>query len=110
MSPSKTIGRQKTRAMPALYRWSVASRALAATVGGYALAALLSAMLALLLPRISDASRADAVLIATLLSFVIYTVVALWVFCAPTALRAWLWLAAVTLPALAALLLLRGLP
>ncbi|RZL07656.1 MAG: iron transporter [Rubrivivax sp.] len=102
------MSRPKTRSVPALYRWSVASRVLAAIVGGYALAALLSAVLAMALPRISDASRADAVLIATLLSFVVYTVVALWVFCARTALRAWLWLLAVGVVGLAALVALRG--
>jgi hypothetical protein len=91
-----------------LYRWSIASRVLAAIVGGYALAALLSAVLALALPRISNASRADAVLISTLLSFVVYTVVALWVFCARTALRGWLWLFLVGLISLAFLLGFQG--
>lgn len=75
--------------MGAAWRWSIASRVLAAALGGYALAALLSSALALLLPRISNASRADAVLIASLLSFAVYTVAALWVFHARSASRAW---------------------
>jgi len=69
------------------------------------LAALLSSALALLLPRVSNASRADAVLIASLLSFAVYTVAALWVFHARSASRAWavlgLWALACTLLVLA---------
>ena len=72
----------------AAWRWSIASRVLAAALGGYALAALLSSALALLLPRVSNASRADAVLTASLLSFAVYTVAALWVFHARSASRA----------------------
>lgn len=75
--------------MAAAWRWSIASRVVAAALGGYALAALLSSALALLLPRVSNASRADAVLIASLLSFAVYTVAALWVFHARSASRAW---------------------
>ncbi|OBV40038.1 hypothetical protein [Janthinobacterium psychrotolerans] len=79
--------------LPAAYRWRIASRVLAAALGGYGLSALLSSALALLLPRISSASRADAVLVASLLSFVVYTVVVLWVFHARSARRAWVALA-----------------
>ena len=71
------------------YRWAVASRVLAACLGGYVVAAVVSVALALVLPHVSAASRADGVLIATLLSFAVYTVVALWVFCARSAVRAW---------------------
>ncbi len=71
------------------YRWSVASRVLAACLGGYVVAALLSSALALVLPHVSSASRADGVLVATMLSFAVYTMVALWVFCARSAVRAW---------------------
>ncbi|MGJ7544716.1 DUF3649 domain-containing protein [Variovorax sp. LT1R16] len=78
----------------ARYRWHVVSRVLAAAVGGYALAALFTAALALLLPRISDASRAESVLTATLWSFAIYAVVLMWVFTPRSATRAWLGLAA----------------
>lgn len=68
------------------YRLGVASRAIAAIVGGYAVTALATALLAVILPMV----RIDAVLTATLLSFAIYTCAVLWVFAARSALRAWL--------------------
>ncbi|HEY9572530.1 MAG TPA: DUF3649 domain-containing protein [Pusillimonas sp.] len=68
------------------YRLEVASRALAAICGGYALTATASGLLALTLPM----QRADAVLTATLLSFTLYACAALWAFAAGSALRAWL--------------------
>lgn len=64
---------------PRGHRWMVASRVLAAALGGYGLSALAMADLALLLPRLG-VGRAEAVLTATLCSFVLYTVVAVWVF------------------------------
>src|SRR3546814_20708676 len=68
------------------YRLEVASRALAAICGGYALTATASGLLALTLPM----QRADAVLTATLLSFTLYACAALWAFAAGSALRPWL--------------------
>lgn len=68
------------------YRLGVASRAIAAIIGGYALAAASTAVLSLVLPL----PRVDAVMTATLLSFTIYTCAAIWVFAARDALRAWL--------------------
>ena len=68
------------------YRLGVASRAMAAILGGYALAAASTAVLSLVLPL----TRVDAVMTATLLSFTIYTCAAIWVFAARDALRAWL--------------------
>jgi apolipoprotein N-acyltransferase len=68
------------------YRRGVASRAIAAILGGYVLAALSTALLALALPM----PRVDAVMTATLLSFTVYTCAAIWVFAARDALRAWL--------------------
>jgi len=67
------------------YRLGVASRALAAILGGYAVSALAATVLALFLPT----SRAEATLTGMLASFVIYTVAVMWVFAARTALRAW---------------------
>ena len=81
---------RKQRTVSGAYRLGILSRVLAASLGGYALAALLSSVLALALPHVAGVSRANSVLTASLLSFVIYTVIALWVFCARTALRAWL--------------------
>lgn len=68
------------------YRLGVASRAIAAILGGYALTALATALLAVSLPM----ARIDAVLTATLLSFTVYTCAVLWVFAARSALRAWI--------------------
>jgi len=68
------------------YRGGVAARAVAAIGGGYVLTAIASALIAIALPL----SRADAVTIATLLSFVVYTCVILWVFATASALRAWI--------------------
>ena len=74
--------------MPRGHRWQIASRVLAAAAGGYALSALAMADLALLLQRLSGATRAEAVLIASLCSFVAYTGVAVGVFAARSAGRA----------------------
>lgn len=74
----------------ARHRWMVASRALAAVAGGYALAALGAAALAVFLPL----PRADATLTGTMLSFLIYACAVVWVFAARTAARAWLGLLA----------------
>jgi len=66
------------------YRGGVTARAVAAIGGGYVLAALAGALIALALPL----PRADAVTIATLLAFVIYPCVILWVFATRSALHA----------------------
>ena len=68
------------------YRLGVASRAVAAIVGAYAMAAASTAVLSLALPM----PRVDAVMTATLLSFAVYTCAVIWVFAARDALRAWL--------------------
>lgn len=75
---------------PTAYRLGVGSRALAAILGGYLLAAAASALLALLLPLALGTARADAVIAATLASFAIYTCAVIWVFAARSATRAWL--------------------
>lgn len=67
------------------YRLAVASRALAAIGGGYALSAVCAALLAVVLPL----PRAEAVITATLLSFVVFCCAVLWVFAARNAWRAW---------------------
>ncbi len=71
------------------YRLGVASRAVAAIAGGYLLAALAAAVLALTLPT----SRAEAAVTGTLVSFLVYAVAVMWVFAARSAARAWLGLA-----------------
>lgn len=70
--------------------WAVASRSLAAIVGGYLVAALSTATLAMWLPG----SRSEATLTAMMLSFAVYTGAVVWVFAARTAWRAWLGLVA----------------
>jgi hypothetical protein len=65
---------------------SVASRALTAIFGGYAFASISVVFLSFVLPM----QRAEAVMTATLLSFAIHVVAALWAFAARTALRAWI--------------------
>lgn len=86
------------------YRLSVASRATAAILGGYALTALATFALAVFLPL----SRAEASMTATLSSFLIYTCVAIWVFATRTAWRAWAGIIALML-ALGALVWLQRL-
>ena len=70
----------------AVYRLGVASRSVAAIVGGYVLAALVTMLLSVSLPM----ARSEAVMTATLLSFAVYTCAVMWVFATRSALRAWL--------------------
>ena len=74
---------------PLGYRWGVLNRVLAASVGAYVLAAVASSVLALALPMLFAISRADGVVIGTLLSFVFHAGVAIWVFATRSAWRAW---------------------
>jgi len=68
------------------YRWQVASRIVAAVVGGYALTSALTVLLALIWPL----PRAQAVTASTMLGFIWYTVAVMWVFSTRSATRAWL--------------------
>lgn len=88
---NKSVARISAR-----YRWMIFGRVLAASVGGYVVSSLCSAVLALLLPVVFGASRAEGVLIGTLLSFVFYTCIALWVFAVRSATRVWVYLIAWT--------------
>jgi len=76
---------------------SIASRILAAVVGGYILTAFLSIALALLLAMFGM-NKAEAVLAVTIASFFVYAATVMAVFHARTAMRAWLGLAVVGLP------------
>ena len=67
-------------------RVGIASRAVAALVGGYAFATVAGVFLSRVLPM----ARADAVLAATLASFGIFAAAVIWVFAARSAMRAWL--------------------
>jgi len=87
------------------YRLAVASRVLAATLGGYVLTAASTRLLSLVWP----APPAQAVMWASMLSFAIWAVAVLWVFAARSAWRAWWSLtAAMALVALAEWLLRAG--
>lgn len=76
------------------YRLDVASRALAAIVGGYALSALAATVAAIYFPG----TRAEAAIFGMLASFVIYTLAVLWVFAVRSAWRAWLGLLLPSVP------------
>jgi len=67
------------------WRLGIAARTLAAVGGGYALAALATLVLATGLPL----ARTDAVLLATMLSFVVMTGAVVWAFAARSAAWAW---------------------
>lgn len=78
-------------------RWSVASRVLAAVVGGYALTSLLTLAVPLLFSA-AGLSQAQALLATTMTSFPVYAAVILVVFHARSAARAWACLAVAALP------------
>lgn len=82
-----------TQAITVRYRLAVASRALAAIFGGYGLAALSAGCFSLVLVRWTDMPRSEAVVTATLLSFVWYVLAVIWVFATRSAWRAWIGLA-----------------
>ena len=75
--------------IPASYRIAVASRAVAAILGAYGVAALATGCLSLALVRWAGMARAEAVMTATLLSFAWFALAAIWVFAADSAWRAW---------------------
>lgn len=73
------------------YRAAVASRALAALGGGYALASALAAVVAVhLQPWLSD-SRSEATITGVMLGFVAYAAAFMTAFAARSAWRAWAW-------------------
>lgn len=75
-----------------LSRWSVASRVLAAIIGGYALAYGFTAFFSVYLPL----AKADRVVFASLACFAVWTAAVIYVFAARSATRAWLWLVGLT--------------
>jgi len=72
------------------WRLAVASRVLAAVIGGYLLAALASVCLAYFLPLLFQSSRAEAAVLSMTLSFLVYLPAVLWCFACRTPWRAWL--------------------
>jgi hypothetical protein len=79
----------------ARYRLAVASRVLAAVIGGYALTSALTVLLALVSP-VSPPKMA-----AQLVSFPLYLCLLLWIFHARSVARVWGWLVFWTLVAVA---------
>jgi ABC-type Fe3+-siderophore transport system permease subunit len=73
-------------------RWNIASRVLAALVGGYAVAYAVTAFLAVYLPL----ARPDRVVFSSLVSFAVWTAVVIYVFAARSATRVWLLIVGVT--------------
>ena len=86
-------------------RWSLTSRVLAATVGGYAFTSLLTLAVPLTL-GVLGMNRAQALLAATTASFLVYAVIVMAVFHARSAARAWAGLVLASLPSGIVLLLL----
>lgn len=74
------------------YRWMVASRVLAAVVVGYALTSSATVLLALLWPL----PKAEAVLAASMLSFLLYAGVIVWIFAVKRLRTVWLGLITAT--------------
>lgn len=86
----------------ASYRWSVASRVLAAVLGGYLLTSALATLLALLLPVLLRFEPAHAVMAASDVGVLFYLPILMWSFHTRSATRAWGWLLLWTAAALAA--------
>jgi hypothetical protein len=74
------------------YRLEVASRSLAAVIGGFALASASAWMIAAGLLQSGLQPRGVAIGSGTLVSWIFWTCGAMWAFYAPTQLRAWSWL------------------
>lgn len=86
-------------------RWSIVSRLLVASVGGYALTSLLTLALPLALAFLG-VNQAQALLAGTTASFLLYAAIIMAVFHARSAARAWIWILAATLTLVAVVLLL----
>lgn len=79
--------------------WSIASRTVAAVLGGHVLAQALSIAAVALASGVWQMARADAALAAMQLSFVPWTCAVMWAFAARSARRAWTGLALLSLAA-----------
>ena len=77
--------------------WPLIARILAAAPGGYALTALITLVLSLLMHRIGI-GKAEAVLTSTMTSFLLYTGIIMAIFHTRTARRAWIGLIIAAVP------------
>jgi len=84
--------RAKTKALPPNHRWLVASRVLAAVLGGYALTSAATVLLALIWPL----PQAQAVMASSMLSFSLYTAIIVWIFATKRVRTLWAGLIAAT--------------
>jgi membrane-bound metal-dependent hydrolase YbcI (DUF457 family) len=98
MSDTPSNKLKRPRSVTWRYRGGVASRIVAALLGGYLVAYASAALLTVVLPM----SRINRAVTASLLSFAVWIMVAIWVFAARSAWRGW-W------PVLAAGALMLGL-
>lgn len=78
------------------HRLAVAARIVAALLGNYALCAAAVALGALALPWAFGMARSEAVLLASLLGFVLFLAALIWVFTDRSLARVWLVLSAGT--------------
>ncbi|MFJ5299565.1 DUF3649 domain-containing protein [Pseudomonas sp. NPDC088368] len=85
-APGKRPRKNRSDGVSLKGRLAVASRVVAALVGGYLVTALSSICLAQFLPL----ARAEAVVLAMTLSFLVYLIAVLWCFACRSAWRAWL--------------------
>lgn len=90
---TRQAGKPRPDNKGAAHRWQIASRVLAASAGGYLVSAVAMSALALAFPALAGAAPAAGVLTGSLLSFVLYAGIAIGVFAARSARRAWAWLA-----------------
>lgn len=91
-----SASRPASQRLPVRYRLQVLSRTLAATAGGYLLAATSAATLGLALAA-GGMAKPHAVTAATMVAFIVYVIAALWAFACANAWRAW---AGILIPAL----------
>jgi hypothetical protein len=68
-------------------RWATAARVVTAVLGGYVVASGLLALGAVGLPRLTGMARSEAVVLSSMLAFVIYLVLLLWGFSARSPAR-----------------------
>lgn len=90
MKTASSPSSSSSTAAPARPGWRLLSRTAAAIFGGYAVASAAAVFLAAILPL----APAESTLAATLLSFGVYTGVALWAFAEQDLRRVWRWLLA----------------
>lgn len=74
------------------YRGAVFSRALAALLGGYLLAAAVATACAVHLPSLLGAARSEATVGGAMLAYLVYALVFMAAFACRSAWRAWAWI------------------